>query len=56
MSGTLFLVQVLNGFQLGVLLFLIAAGLTLIFGILGVICGVFRPSYDANQGGNSISS
>ena len=24
------------------------------FGVLGVICGVFRPSYDANQGGNSI--
>ena len=26
------------------------------FGILGVICGVFRPSFDANQGGNSIPS
>jgi repressor LexA len=26
------------------------------FGILGVICGVFRPGFDANQGGNSISS
>ena len=26
------------------------------FGILGVICGVFRPGFDANQGGNSIPS
>ena len=26
------------------------------FGVLGVICGVFRPSYDANQGGNSIAA
>src|SRR5256886_2088781 len=24
------------------------------FGILGVICGVFRPGFDANLGGNSI--
>jgi branched-chain amino acid transport system permease protein len=29
--------QLLNGFQLGVMLFLLAAGLTLIFGIMGVI-------------------
>ncbi len=34
---TLFLEQLLNGFQLGVMLFLLAAGLTLIFGIMGVI-------------------
>ncbi|MEL7273400.1 MAG: branched-chain amino acid ABC transporter permease [Pseudomonadota bacterium] len=34
---TLFLEQILNGLQLGVFLFLIAAGLTLIFGIMGVI-------------------
>lgn len=33
----LFLEQFLNGIQLGVFLFLIAAGLTLIFGIMGVI-------------------
>ncbi len=33
----LFLEQLLNGIQLGVFLFLIAAGLTLIFGIMGVI-------------------
>lgn len=33
----LFLEQVLNGLQFGVMLFLLAAGLTLIFGIMGVI-------------------
>jgi branched-chain amino acid transport system permease protein len=37
MSGTLFLVQLLNGLQLGVLLFLIAAGLTLVFGVMDFI-------------------
>ena len=37
MSGTLFLVQILNGLQLGVLLFLIAAGLTLVFGVMDFI-------------------
>ncbi len=37
MSATLFLVQVLNGLQLGVLLFLIAAGLTLVFGVMDFI-------------------
>ena len=26
------------------------------FGVLGVICGVFRPGFDANQGGNSMPS
>lgn len=31
---TLFIVQALNGFQLGMLLFLIAAGLTLVFGVM----------------------
>lgn len=34
---SLFLLQLLNGLQLGVLLFLIAAGLTLVFGIMDVI-------------------
>lgn len=34
---TLVLEQVLNGAQLGVMLFLLAAGLTLIFGVMGVI-------------------
>jgi branched-chain amino acid transport system permease protein len=33
----LFVEQLLNGLQLGVFLFLVSAGLTLIFGIMGVI-------------------
>jgi branched-chain amino acid transport system permease protein len=37
MSTALFIVQVLNGLQLGVLLFLIAAGLTLVFGVMNFI-------------------
>ncbi|HSU07194.1 MAG TPA: branched-chain amino acid ABC transporter permease [Acetobacteraceae bacterium] len=37
MTATLFLVQTLNGLQLGVLLFLIAAGLTLVFGVTDVV-------------------
>src|SRR5215510_11832221 len=37
MSTTLLMVQVLNGLQLGVLLFLIAAGLTLVFGVMNFI-------------------
>lgn len=37
MSTTLLLVQALNGLQLGVLLFLIAAGLTLVFGVLDLV-------------------
>lgn len=37
MSTTLILIQVLNGLQLGVILFLIAAGLTLVFGVMGFI-------------------
>src|SRR5215470_7372986 len=37
MTGALFLVQFLNGLQLGVLLFLIAAGLTLVFGVMDFI-------------------
>ncbi len=37
MSFTLFAVQTLNGLQLGVLLFLIAAGLTLVFGVMDFI-------------------
>src|SRR5437588_5414400 len=37
MSLTLLIVQTLNGLQLGVLLFLIAAGLTLVFGIMDFI-------------------
>jgi branched-chain amino acid transport system permease protein len=37
MNTTLLVVQVLNGLQLGVLLFLIASGLTLIFGVMDFI-------------------
>lgn len=37
MSGSLVLIQFLNGLQLGVLLFLLAAGLTLVFGIMDFI-------------------
>ena len=37
MSMSLLIVQILNGLQLGVLLFLIAAGLTLVFGVMDFI-------------------
>ena len=37
LSFALLLEQLLNGLQLGVMLFLMAAGLTLIFGVMGVI-------------------
>jgi len=37
MDLTTFLIQVLNGVQYGFLLFLVASGLTLIFGIMGII-------------------
>ena len=37
MTTTLLLVQLLNGLQLGVLLFLVAAGLTLVFGVMDFI-------------------
>ena len=37
MSSSLLLIQILNGLQLGVLLFLIAAGLTLVFGVMDFI-------------------
>jgi branched-chain amino acid transport system permease protein len=37
MSLTLLLVQLLNGMQLGILLFLVAAGLTLVFGVMNFI-------------------
>ncbi len=37
MSASLFLIQMLNGLQYGVVLFLIAAGLTLVFGVMGFI-------------------
>ena len=37
MSAILFAEQVLNGLQFGVMLFLMAAGLTLVFGVMGLI-------------------
>lgn len=37
MNSSLFLVQIFNGIQYGLILFLIASGLTLIFGIMGII-------------------
>jgi branched-chain amino acid transport system permease protein len=37
MSATVFLIQLMNAAQYGLLLFLVAAGLTLIFGIMGII-------------------
>jgi branched-chain amino acid transport system permease protein len=37
MDLSTFLVQCLNSIQYGLLLFLVASGLTLIFGIMGVI-------------------
>jgi branched-chain amino acid transport system permease protein len=37
MDGWIFLIQILNGVQYGLLLFLVASGLTLIFGIMGII-------------------
>ena len=53
MDLQIFLIQVLNSIQYGLLLFLVASGLTLIFGIMGVInlahgsfymLGAMRPS------------
>ena len=37
MTGILLVEQILNGLQFGVMLFLMAAGLTLIFGVMGLI-------------------
>ncbi|WP_370165175.1 branched-chain amino acid ABC transporter permease [Marisediminitalea sp.] len=37
MDLSLFLVQLLNGVQYGLLLFLIASGLTLVFGVMGIL-------------------
>lgn len=37
MTFTLFAVQILNGLQLGVILFLVAAGLTLVFGVMDFV-------------------
>jgi branched-chain amino acid transport system permease protein len=57
----LFVEQVLNGLQYGVMLFLLAAGLTLIFGIMGVInlahgslymIGAYAGTFVAGQTGS----
>jgi len=37
LSASYLLIQTLNGIQYGILLFLVASGLTLVFGIMGVI-------------------
>ena len=37
MSTELFFVQLINGLQYGLLLFLIASGLTLVFGVMGIL-------------------
>ncbi len=37
MSASLFIEQILNGLQFGVMLFLMSAGLTLVFGVMGLI-------------------
>src|SRR3546814_6177697 len=37
MSAAFLIEQLLNGVQLGVMLFLMAAGLTLVFGVMGLI-------------------
>src|SRR4051795_12364092 len=37
MTATLLFVQILNGLQFGLILFLIAAGLTLVFGVMDFI-------------------
>ena len=58
---SLLIEQALNGLQLGVMLFLLAAGLTLIFGIMGVInlahgslymIGAFAMAWVANKTGS----
>lgn len=60
---TLVLEQLLNGLQFGVMLFLLAAGLTLIFGIMGVInlahgslymVGAYAAAFAAAQTGSFI--
>ncbi|MFK7901287.1 MAG: branched-chain amino acid ABC transporter permease, partial [Nitratireductor sp.] len=37
MIDTLLIEQILNGLQYGVMLFLMASGLTLVFGVMGLI-------------------
>jgi branched-chain amino acid transport system permease protein len=60
---SLLLEQLLNGLQLGVMLFLLAAGLTLVFGIMGVVnlahgslymIGAFAAAATAAQTGSAL--
>lgn len=37
MTASLFIAQLLNGLQYGIMLFLLAAGLTLVFGIMSFV-------------------
>jgi len=61
LMSSLVLEQVLNGLQLGVMLFMIAAGLTLVFGVMGVLnlahgalymCGAFAAAFVAAETGS----
>ena len=61
MSSQLFIEQLLNGIQFGFMLFLMSAGLTLIFGVMGLInlahgsffmIGAFSASFVAGLTGN----
>ncbi|WP_306119291.1 MULTISPECIES: branched-chain amino acid ABC transporter permease [unclassified Roseitalea] len=61
MSSILLIEQVLNGLQFGVMLFLMAAGLTLVFGVMGLInlahgslymIGAFAAAWVAAQTGS----
>ena len=61
MTAALLIEQALNGLQLGVMLFLMAAGLTLVFGVMGLInlahgslymTGAFACAFVAGQTGN----
>ena len=61
MSSQLFIEQLLNGIQFGFMLFLMSAGLTLIFGVMGLInlahgsffmIGAFSASFVASLTGN----
>ena len=61
MSSQLFIEQLLNGIQFGFMLFLMSAGLTLIFGVMGLInlahgsffmVGAFSASFVAGLTGN----
>lgn len=61
MTSALFIEQMLNGLQFGVMLFLMAAGLTLVFGVMGLInlahgslymVGAFACAFVANYTGS----